>query len=88
MIAAVGRGEALPAAARRLGVKMSTAYTWIHRSKGVVPAPTFIELVTAGAATTSSGLVVRVGGAEIEVHTGFDAGLLRELVSALAEGAP
>jgi hypothetical protein len=53
-----------------------------------VPAPTFIELVTAGAATTSSGLVVRVGGAEIEVHTGFDAGLLRELVSALAEGAP
>ena len=90
LVVAVKRGEPVPSAARRLGVTRSTAYTWVHRSKGsdsaVATTPTFIELVTAG--TPSAALVVRVGAAEIEVRAGFDAGLLRAVVAALDGGAP
>jgi transposase-like protein len=90
LVAAVEGGEAVPTAADRLGVTRSTAYTWlrVHRSgRGAVStasSPAFIELVAAGSA--SSSLVVRVGGAEIEVRAGFDEGLLRAVVVALGEG--
>lgn len=89
LVAAVGRGEPVPTAARRLGVRISTAYRWARRSKGGRSAPpstspTFIEVVTAGA--PGAAVVVRVGAAEIEVRAGFDGGLLRAVVAAL-EGA-
>jgi transposase-like protein len=85
LVAAVQRGEAVPTAARRLGVRTSTAYGWTRRSRRSLTAPpatspTFIEVVAAGA---PSAVVVRVGTAEIEVRAGFDAGLLRAVVAAL-----
>jgi hypothetical protein len=40
--------------------------------------------VTAIARPTPSSLTVRVGAARVEVRPGFDRGLLRELVEALA----
>jgi transposase-like protein len=83
LLAAVRRGEHVPSAARRLGVKMSTAYTWLRRcgkDDGEKP-PTFIELVTNG--SPSPGLTVRIGAAEIEVRPGFDPALLRAVVGTL-----
>jgi transposase-like protein len=86
LVAAVQRGEPVPSAARRLGVTTSTAYAWMRRSKvSDSPPPTFLELVTSGA--SGEALVVRIGGAVIEVRAGFDAGLLRAIVAALDGGA-
>ena len=91
LVASVKRGELVPIVARRVGVTRSTAYRWIREANDVrvaVAQPTFIELVTSGSAGTGTGLVVRVGVAEIEVRFGFDAGLLRAVVAALDGGAP
>ena len=79
------RGEAVAA---RLGVPASTAYRWM-RVAGVAGAapvmrPTFVEVVVERA--ERSMILVRVGVAEIEVHAGFDARLLRELAEALGGG--
>lgn len=86
LLAAVRRGEAVPSAARRFGVKMSTAYRWVRQSsddeRGVTP--TFIELVTAE--PLSAGLMVRIGAAEVEVRPGFDPELLRAVVATLGGG--
>ena len=46
-----------------------------------VMRPTFVEVVPERA--ERSTILVRVGVAEIEVHAGFDARLLRELADAL-----
>jgi len=46
----------------------------------------FIELMPASA--RDARLMVRVGVAEVEVRTGFDAALLREVVEALRGGQP
>ncbi len=87
LVAAVKRGESVATAARRLWVPMSTAYNWVRKSgdEGVAlalaPQPTFVELVTRAA--PRAAMVVRVGSAEIEVHAGFDARLLREVAEAL-----
>ena len=81
------RGEAVSTVAARLGVPASTAYRWM-RSAAVdtVPmkSPTFVEVVAERA--ERSMILVRVGVAEIEVHAGFDARLLRELAEALGGG--
>ena len=74
--------------AARLGVPASTAYRWM-RVAGVAEAapvmrPTFVEVVVERA--ERSMILVRVGVAEIEVHAGFDARLLRELAEALGGG--
>jgi len=79
-VAAVRAGEAVPTAAKRFGIGTSTAYKWLRRASGVEKPPTFLELVASGGADR---LVVRVGGAEIEVRAGFDAGLLAAVVAAL-----
>ena len=84
LVAAVKRGESVPAAARRFGIARSTVYTWIRRGAAdepvPVPQPRFMELVTGG---REAGLVVRVGPAEIDVHAGFDGELLRAVVAVL-----
>lgn len=51
----------------------------------LAPPPTFVELVAE--AMPRAAMVVRVGAAEIDVSAGFDAALLRAVVSALADGA-
>lgn len=84
----------MAAAAARLGVSVSTAFRWVRASSSgeagaparAASTPRFIELVSASA--SAARLVVRVGGAEIEVETGFDPVLLRAVVAALAEDAP
>lgn len=84
LVAAVKRGESVPSAARRFGIARSTVYTWIRRAgaaASVAPQPRFLEL--APERGPEVGLIVRVGGAEIEVGTGFDADLLRSIVAAL-----
>lgn len=98
LIAAVTmRGEPVAAAAARLGVGVATAYDWVRAAKGrgrgspkrrrdggdQGPQPTFARLVPAGAGTP---LVVRAGGAKIEVRAGFDGALLRAVVAALHGG--
>jgi len=96
LVAAVRGGERVAAAARRLGIKPSTAYGWLRRARGRDAemgreAPTFLQL---RAPPVRSALTVRIGAAVVEVRPGFDAALLREVVEALAgderldEGAP
>ncbi|MBE7453697.1 MAG: helix-turn-helix domain-containing protein [Kofleriaceae bacterium] len=82
-------GEAVPTAAARLGVGLSTAYRWMRSAPATRPAPMFIEVVPERerAAPGPACLRVRVGGAEIEVQAGFDARLLREVVEALGGDA-
>ena len=79
------RGEAVSTVAARLGVPASTAYRWIRvadvAEAAPVMRPTFVEVVPERA--ERSTILVRVGVAEIEVHAGFDARLLRELADAL-----
>jgi len=68
--------------ATRLGVPASTAYRWMRRTAvESAPRPTFVEVVAERA--ERSTILVRVGVAEIEVHAGFDARLLREVAEAL-----
>lgn len=87
-------------AAARLGVSLSTAYSWTRGAAPVVsgagprraraaevlsPAgPTFVQVVPSRAATPMS---VKVGAAEIQVRRGFDADLLRAIIEALGGGA-
>lgn len=82
------RGEAVRMAAARLGVPVSTAYRWMRGAaveSAAMMRPTFVEVVAERA--ERSTILVRVGVAEIEVHTGFDARLLREVAEALGGGA-
>jgi transposase-like protein len=71
------RGEAVTAAAARLGVSMSMAYRWIRVAASRAP-PTFVELVAERSARST--IQIHVRAAEIEVRAGFDARLLREVV--------
>ena len=81
------RGEAVSTVAARLGVPASTASRWMRIAEAEAAAvirPTFVEVVAERA--ERSAILVRVGVAEIEVHAGFDARLLRELAEALGGG--
>jgi transposase-like protein len=76
-------GEPVRAVAERLGVTTGTAYLWVkHAREG--RAPRFARLVP----TARSALRVEVGPATIRVEPGFDAALLREVVSALSGSTP
>jgi transposase len=90
----VTTGTPLRAAARQLQVGKSTAYRWIKRARPASPPvhgaaasrppprrATFARLIRAPADRTA--MTLRVGGAAIEVHAGFDAALLRALIAAL-----
>jgi len=75
-------GEPVGAAAERLGVTASTAYLWMKAARATKP-PEFARLVPESRSTPAS-LVLRVHGVAIRVEAGFDAELLRAVVSALS----
>jgi hypothetical protein len=67
---------------------MSTAQRWVRiaRSKeSASETPRFVEAVVQR--RPSSRMQIRNGVAEVEVQTGFDARLLREVVAALGGDA-
>jgi hypothetical protein len=52
-------------------------------TSSLLPSPQFVSLTTLLASPPSSSLQVHVGSARIEINSGFDPNLLRELVRAL-----
>ena len=78
-------GEPVAAAAERLGVTASTAYFWMKAARATRP-PQFARLVPESGPVPAS-LVLRVRGVAIRVKAGFDADLLRAVVSALSARA-
>lgn len=78
-------GEPVKTVATRMGVSVSTAYLWM-KGAPVPGVPQFARLVPEPRAALTS-LAVRVGFASIRVDQGFDAELLRAVVSALSTRA-
>jgi transposase-like protein len=74
-------GESVRAVATQMGVTASTAYLWM-KDAPTPSVPQFARLVPEPRAALTS-LVVRVGSVAIRVDQGFDAELLRAVVSAL-----
>ena len=81
LIQEVRAGEPVRAVAERLGVTTSTGYLWLKQARKA-QTPRFARLVPA--ARERAALRVEVGQATIRVEPGFDAALLREVVSALS----
>jgi len=77
-------GESVKAVAERMGVSVSGAYLWMKAVR-TTRRPQFARLVSGPRAITS--LVLRVGGAAIQADSGFDAELLRAVVSVLSTRA-
>ena len=75
-------GEPVQTVAERMGVSAATAYLWMKAAR-TTKGPQFARLVPEMRAAAAS-VVVRVGGAAIRVDRGFDADLLRAVVSALS----
>ena len=75
-------GASVREVAERLGLDTSIGYRWMQaaRQAGV---PTFAKLVPVGS-TARATMAVEVGGAVVRVEAGFDADLLRAVVSALS----
>ena len=89
MLRAVSQGgETVRAAATRLGVPMSTAQRWVRKAAAApspTPKPRFVKAVVHR--VEPPAIRVRVGVAQIEIHAGFDARLLREVAAALGDDA-
>jgi transposase-like protein len=83
LIAEVQAGEAVPVVAARMGVGASAAYLWVKEAREA-SKPTFARLVPASAATSPPSMVLEVGRARMRVEAGFDAALLRQVVSVLS----
>lgn len=75
-------GESVKAVAERMGVSVSAAYLWMKTAR-TTKRPQFARLVQ-GPRVMVPSLVLRVGNAAIQVDSGFDAELLRAVVSALS----
>jgi transposase-like protein len=82
LIAEVQAGEAVPVVAARMGVG-AAAYLWVKEAREA-SKPTFARLVPASAATSPPSMVLEVGRARMRVEAGFDAALLRQVVSVLS----
>jgi transposase-like protein len=85
-------GEGVRQYATRRGYSETTLRKWIRAAEARpwVSAPGLVRLVPRSAVEageTESELVVEVGGARVRVRRGFDAALLRGVVSALSERA-
>lgn len=78
----VRSGVSVREAAARLGLNTSVGYRWVQRAGGS-NAPRFVRLVPASKAPPAA-VAVQVGGATVRVEAGFDAELLRAVISALA----
>ena len=74
--------EPVATPAERPGVSASTAYLWMKAARATKP-PEFARLVPELRSTPAS-LALRVQGVTIRVEAGFDAELLRAVVSALS----
>lgn len=79
-------GETVRVVAERLGVTASAAYMWIKEAKSESSAPVFARVVRS-AAPAGQSLTLEVGRARVRVEPGFDAALLREVVSALSDAS-
>ena len=79
-----GRTTVVEAAAK-IGVAASTAFVWVRhaRKPPSTGSPGFVQLVRSE--RSDGGITVNVGGAEICIRRGFDADVLRAVVSALRE---
>jgi transposase-like protein len=79
-------GASVMQVAKGLGVSAATAYLWMKApSTQISQGPKFARLVTTRGA--SKGVIaVQVGSATLHVEAGFDAELLRAVVSALTDG--
>ena len=79
-------GEIPRVVAERQGVCASSAYRWMKEAASAAPVdtPVFLRVVPSQVAP-HAGVVVQLGQASIRVESGFDAGLLRAVVSALGE---
>jgi transposase-like protein len=78
-------GESVKVVAERMGVKDSTAYYWMKRSRATT-LPEFARVVPASAGVRAS-MSIEVAGVAIHLEPGFDAELLREVVSALGRSS-
>ena len=71
------------AVAEEMGVSVSTAYLWMRQAPAA-PKPMFARVVPTSSLGTKPKLMVEVGGGIIQLEPGFDAELLRQVVSALS----
>jgi len=76
-------GTSVKAVADEMGVSVSTAYLWMRRAPAA-PKPTFAKVVPASSLGATPRLMVKVSGAVIQLEPGFDAELLRQVVSVLS----
>jgi transposase-like protein len=83
LIAEVQAGESVSVVAARMGVGVSAAYLWIKEARNS-SKPMFARLLPESATTTTTTMVLEVGCARLRVEAGFDAALLRQVVSALS----
>jgi transposase-like protein len=74
-------GEPVKVIAQRMGVKESTAYFWMKRARSARP-PEFARVIPT-AERAKASMSIEVGGVVIRLEDGFDATLLREVVSVL-----
>jgi transposase-like protein len=75
-------GEPVRVVAERLGVTVSSAYLWMKGAAAAPSKPVFARVVPS-----LSSLTLEVGRTRVRVEAGFDAELLRQVVSALSAGA-
>jgi transposase-like protein len=78
-------GESVKAVATRMGVKESTAYYWVKRSRA--PKLTEFAMVFPASTRARAAMSIEVAGVMIHLETGFDAELLRDVVSVLGRSS-
>src|SRR4051794_21580723 len=77
-------GESARAYARRRGYSASSLF----RRARELGAPTFVRLEVVAPAVDIESIALEIAGATIRVKRGFDAELLRDVLSALAMRGP
>jgi transposase-like protein len=77
----VRSGASVREAAARLGLNTSIGYRWVQKASSSA-TPKFARLVSAAKAPAT--VTIQVGAATLRVEAGFDADLLRSVISALS----
>ena len=77
-------GESVQVVADRLGVTASSAHFWMKKASATASAAVFARVVRS-LAPAGRSLTLAVGRARVRVEPGFDAALLREVVTALSD---
>ena len=72
--------------AARLGVTVSSAYLWMKEA-GPGPSTAVFARVVPSGTTIGRSVTLEVGRARVRVEAGFDAELLRQVVSALSDAS-